>query len=178
MLRRAWLSLGSNVRREENLAAGLDALLALFGNLVVSSVYESDAVGFDGAPFLNLAAGAETGLAVGEIAAALREIENRHGRDRSQPRFSDRTLDIDLLLLGKLSGDHDGVCLPRPETTTQAFVLAPLAEIAPELVIPGHDLPLKQLWNSFPESGLTAVPFQWMGRDLSAGPGAKHFDRA
>lgn len=175
MKRTAWLSLGSNIDRAENLCAGLDALLELFGELVVSSVYESDAVGFDGAPFLNLAAGAATDLAVEEIAGLLREIENSRGRDRSQPRFSDRTLDIDLLLLGNLAGEFSGTTLPRSETTRQAFVLGPLAEIAPDLCIPGSRQTLAALWQAFPDPGMTAVPFPWRGRNLSAGHGAKTF---
>ncbi len=175
MRRTAWLSLGSNMQREANLTGGLDALLTHFGNLVVSSVYESAAVGFVGHPFLNLAAGAETELDVPEVAALLREIENEHGRDRSQPRFSDRTLDIDLLLLGDLSGDFDGIRLPRLETTVQAFVLGPLAEIAPELKIPQSQQTLAELWAAAPTSALQAVPFHWRDHDLSAHPGALQF---
>ncbi len=175
MKRTAWLSLGSNVDREENLCAGLDALLDVFGQLVVSSVYESAAVGFDGAPFLNLAAGAETDLTVAEIATLLHGIENSRGRDRSQPRFSDRTLDIDLLLLGDLAGDFSGTVLPRPETTRQGFVLGPLAEIAPGLCIPGSHQTIATLWQGFPDTGMKPVAFAWRGSNLSEVHGAKAF---
>ncbi len=171
----AWLSLGSNVDRHRNLCAGLDALLDKFGALTASSVYESAAVGFAGDPFFNLAVGIETALEVGAISEVLRDIENRFGRDRSQPRFSDRTLDIDLLMLGQRHGDHDGICLPRPETTQQPFVLVPLAEIAPELNIPLLNQKVKNLCKTLGHAGLEAVPFRWQGQDLSGITGAKRF---
>lgn len=162
----AWLSLGSNVERERHIHEGLDALAARFGALRVSSVYESAAVGFDGPAFYNLAVGLETDLAPEKLVEALRIIEDHHGRDRSQPRFSDRTLDIDLLLLGSLQGRFGDVELPRPDITRQPFVLGPLAEIAPDLVLPGTDAPLSDTWKKRQADALSRVPFDWQGKSL------------
>ena len=132
----AYISIGTNIDRQVNLRRALAELRRQFGALCVSKVYESPAVGFDGPPFLNLAAGFDTDLGPSDVVAALRRIEDQCGRDREQPRFSSRSMDIDLLLLGERRGDFDGVLLPRPEITDSAFVLVPLAELIPDAVHP------------------------------------------
>lgn len=159
---RAWLSLGSNIDREAHLRGGLDALHEQFGELLVSPVYESVAVGFEGPAFYNLAAGLESDLSPGELVRALRAIEDRFGRDRSQPRFSNRTLDIDLLSFGDLEGEFDGIVLPRPETFRQAFVLGPLADIAATETLPGQQRPLADLWQAMAPNTLKRTPFTWI----------------
>lgn len=134
---RVWLSLGSNVDRERHIAAALTALRARFGALVVSPVYDCGAVGFAGDPFLNLVVGIDTGLSVGELAAWLRALEEANGRVREPGRrFNDRTLDIDILTWGDATGVVDGVELPRGEILKHAFVLRPLADVAPEELHP------------------------------------------
>ena len=70
-----YLGVGSNIERERYIVAGLDALAGLFGELALSSVYDSEAIGFDGQPFLNLVVGVETGLSPGELSRRLRHIE-------------------------------------------------------------------------------------------------------
>lgn len=129
---RVYLSLGSNIDREENIRSGLKALEQEFGSLELSPVYESEAVGFDGEPFFNLVAAVDTDLSVGELADRLRRIENRHGRVRGERKYSSRTLDIDILTWGDQVGIIDGVELPREEILKHAFVLRPLADLAPE----------------------------------------------
>lgn len=169
-MKTAYLSLGSNVDRDANLRGGLDALQETFGTLQVSSVYESAAVGFTGSPFYNLAVALDTDLEVADLVACLRDIEDHFGRDRSKPRFSDRTLDIDLLLLGRLCGEFGTVTLPRQELFEQAFVLCPLAEIAPGLNVPGTDVSLSQLWaaagGSLESHEQPKQYFQWQGRKV------------
>ncbi|MFZ5757257.1 MAG: 2-amino-4-hydroxy-6-hydroxymethyldihydropteridine diphosphokinase [Pseudomonadota bacterium] len=132
-MNRVWLSLGSNVDRERHIRAALAALRARFGELVVSPVYDCAAVGFAGDPFLNLVVGIDTTLPVGELAAYLRALEEANGRVREAGRrYNDRTLDVDILTFGNLSGTVDGVTLPRGEILKHAFVLRPLADVAPE----------------------------------------------
>ena len=134
---RCWLSIGSNQDREASIRGAIDDLRSTFGDLILSNVYESPAEGFDGEPFLNLVAGIDTNLSVGEIDRTLRAIEDAHGRIRGPDKFAPRTLDIDLLTYGQASGTLDGRELPRCEILRYAFVLGPLAEVAPDEVHPG-----------------------------------------
>lgn len=158
-----YLSLGSNIDREKNLGAGLDALVAAFGDLRMSQVYESEAVGFDGDNFYNLVAAIETSLPVGELALLLRTIEDANGRLRSGPKFSARTLDIDILTYDDLTGEVDGVKLPRGEILKNAFVLLPLSELAPDLVHPVQGKSYQQLWEEYDQASqkLWPVVFDW-----------------
>jgi 2-amino-4-hydroxy-6-hydroxymethyldihydropteridine diphosphokinase len=127
---RVYLSLGSNIDRENNIRAALHDLENLYDVLLISTVYESEAVGFTGDAFFNLVVGLDTDKRVATLAAELRAIEEAHGRDRQGPKFSSRTLDIDILTYGNACGEIDGVMLPREETLKNAFVLRPLADIA------------------------------------------------
>ncbi|HET6912017.1 MAG TPA: 2-amino-4-hydroxy-6-hydroxymethyldihydropteridine diphosphokinase [Rhodanobacteraceae bacterium] len=141
---RFYLSLGSNLEPEEHLHAALRELRERFGALMVSSVYESEAVGFDGPPFWNLAAGLESDLDLDALSAWLHELEDRQGRRRDQPRYADRTLDIDVVAFGMDS-------LDRPEWK-QAFLLAPLAEIEPRLPMPEGDETVGDRWRRMRDS--------------------------
>lgn len=142
---RVYLSLGSNIDREHNIRSGLQALATTFGELMVSPVYESEAVGFSGDAFYNLVVGIDTALSVGDLAAALRDIEKDHGRVRGEKKFSSRTLDIDILTYNDLTGEIDGVQLPRDEILKHAFVLKPLVDLAPDARHPESGKPYRQL---------------------------------
>lgn len=146
--RRCWLSLGSNIDRERSLRGGVADLRATYGDLILSPVYESAAEGFSGEPFLNLVAGIRTTAAVTAIAAALRDIEDAHGRLRGPEKFASRTLDIDLLTYGDAVGTIDGVELPRDEILTYAFVLRPLADVAPLERHPVDGRTYAELWRA------------------------------
>ena len=147
----ACLSLGSNVAPERHLARAADALRARFGSVRLSRAYRTAAVGFTGGDFLNAAAVVETDLDPVALDAWLHALEDAHGRDRSGPRFGDRTLDIDLVLYDDLVLTGPGnLRLPRPELR-HAFVLRPLAEIAPDRVEPASGRTLAQLWAASPE---------------------------
>lgn len=146
---RVYVSIGSNIGREQNIRAGVAELRARFGTLILSSVYESEAVGFDGDSFYNLVAGFDTALAPQQVAEALRVIEEAHGRVRNGPRFSSRTLDIDLLLYDDLILHEGKLEIPRDEITKNAFVLWPLAEIAPQLRHPQRGVSYGALWEAF-----------------------------
>ena len=163
-----YVSIGSNIERERHITAVLDALADRFGLLQISSVYESEAVGFDGDHFLNLVVGFDTEMSVGDLSAALRGIEDDNGRTRGEHRFCGRTLDIDILTYGEAAGDIDGVCLPRAEILENAFVLLPLAEIAPAALHPITRQSFADIWKSYgrPQK-LWPVSFVWRGRTVS-----------
>ena len=147
---RAYLSLGSNLEPERHLRAALAELQARFGALTVSPTYRSPAEGFEGPDFLNLAVGLDTDLDPVALDAWLHELEARHGRRRDVPRYSSRTLDVDIVLYGDLVVDGPGhLRIPRPELE-HAFVLRPLSDIAPGLVVPGTGKTLAELWRAFP----------------------------
>ncbi|WP_444920888.1 2-amino-4-hydroxy-6-hydroxymethyldihydropteridine diphosphokinase [Microbulbifer sp. CnH-101-G] len=158
-----YLSLGSNINRAQYIRAALDALAGRFGELQVSRVFESEAVGFQGDNFYNLVVGLQTDLPVGQLALCLRGIEDANGRLRSGPKFSARTLDIDILTYDHLTGTVDGVKLPRGEIVKNAFVLQPLAEIAPEVLHPVEQKTYRQLWNEYDQASqkLWPVEFIW-----------------
>jgi 2-amino-4-hydroxy-6-hydroxymethyldihydropteridine diphosphokinase len=161
-----YLGVGSNIERERYIVAGLDALQGLFGDFALSSVYDSAAIGFDGQSFLNLVVQVETDLGVGELARQLRHIEVEHGRPAHATRFSSRQLDIDILTYDDKVGVFEGVELPRGEILENAFVLCPLAELAPEALHPVIGESYLALWQSFDRAAqdLDKVDFVWRGR--------------
>lgn len=156
------LSLGSNVQRYHHINAGLWALESNFGQVLSSPVYESAAVGFDGNPFLNLVAVVQTQHSLDSVIQRLKQIEDANGRVRSGPRFSSRTLDIDVVTYGNCYGVVDGVELPRPELFKNAFVLLPMADLWPNRCVPGQSKTYSELWQALSHEGqqLHQVPFE------------------
>lgn len=150
----AYLSLGSNIDAELNLIAAIDALRARFGDVSVSPLYRTAAVGFDGEDFLNAAARIETDLEPEALDAWLHALEDAQGRRRDQPRFSSRPLDIDLLLYDErvLKGPRH-LEIPRPELAEQAFVLKPMADLAPDLIHPTVGRTLHAMWQEMDRQG-------------------------
>ena len=147
----ALLSLGSNESPEHYLRAAVAELRARFGDVVVSPVYRTPAVGFDGPDFLNCAAAIRSDLEPQALNDWLHALEDAHGRDRSGPRYGDRTLDIDIVFYDDLVLEGPGhLQLPRDELRL-AFVLRPLAEIAPGHVDPRSGRTLAELWADSPE---------------------------
>jgi 2-amino-4-hydroxy-6-hydroxymethyldihydropteridine diphosphokinase len=157
-----YISLGSNIDRERNTRAGIDALQRVFGELNLSSVYESEAVGFEGDAFYNMVIACEVDTPVHETNQILRDIEDAHGRDRSGPKFSSRTLDLDLLLYDDLVLDEKGLKLPRGEILKNAFVLWPLAEIAPDLRHPQSGATYAELWAGFDKTKESLKPIEFL----------------
>ena len=147
-----FLGLGSNQDAPAMFNSALKALAAQFGTIEKSPVYESEAVGFDGTNFLNMVVRVQTSLSVGELLAALRAIEDDHGRDRSQPKFASRTLDIDILTYDRRVGEFDGVLLPRDEVLKNAFVLRPLADSWPTMTHPENNRSFAELWQAYDQS--------------------------
>jgi len=147
-----FLSIGSNIDKEKNIEAGIEALKQKFGDVICSATYESESVGFDGDNFYNLVARIETDESVDAVVAMLKQIEDEHGRTRSGPRFSSRTLDIDILLYDDMIRDDEVVSVPRDEIITNAFVLRPLAELAGDKCHPQVGDSYKTLWEKFDNS--------------------------
>lgn len=163
MSAQAFISIGSNIDAEYNIRSCLDALHRHFKPLQLSNFYESEAVGMEGDNFINLVAAFSTELGVHELNHALHQIELQHGRRRDQPRFSPRSLDLDLLLYDDLVLDEHGLVLPRDEITRYAFVLLPLSELAPDRIHPILHQTIADLWRAFddPSQALWVIPFDW-----------------
>jgi 2-amino-4-hydroxy-6-hydroxymethyldihydropteridine diphosphokinase len=157
---RVYVSVGSNIDRDHNIATALRLLEASFGELQRSSVYESEAVGFDSDPFYNLVVGFDTRDSPREIQDALHCIEEASGRIRTTG-LSARTLDLDLLLYDDLVIDEDGLVLPRADISRYAFVLGPLAEVAGEQRHPASGERYADMWSAFDEAGQTLSRIDW-----------------
>jgi 2-amino-4-hydroxy-6-hydroxymethyldihydropteridine diphosphokinase len=143
---KAYLSLGSNQEPEQHLAAAVQALKQAFGEVVLSDWVQTKAVGFDGPDFINGAAIIETDWDVYTLDAWLHSLEDAQGRKRDVPRFSSRTLDIDIIFFDDLILNGPGnLQIPRPELK-HAFVLGPLAQIAPDYVNPESGATLREAW--------------------------------
>jgi 2-amino-4-hydroxy-6-hydroxymethyldihydropteridine diphosphokinase len=146
--RDAFIGLGSNLGdRGAELERAFEQIGTLPATALVarSSIYESAPLDAPGGDYLNAVALVRTALAPQVLLAALQAIEHAHGRVRAGPN-APRTLDLDLLLYDAERIDTPGLVVPHPRLHERAFVLVPLAEIAPTLVIPGcgpvHDLAL------------------------------------
>lgn len=156
-----YISVGSNMDRDYHIRQGVKALEQHLGVLHLSSVYESEAVGFSGDSFYNLVIGANTDLSIVECKSLFKQIEDKYGRDRTAARFSGRTLDLDLLTYDNLICQQP-VQLPRAEITENAFVLWPLAEIAPQQIHPITNKSYAELWRNYTkQQKLWPVPFNW-----------------
>jgi 2-amino-4-hydroxy-6-hydroxymethyldihydropteridine diphosphokinase len=137
----AYIALGANLADPvAQVRAGMAALATLPRTRLVaqSSLYRTAPVGYADQPdFINAVAAVETALSPRELLTALLATEQQHGRVR---KFANapRTLDLDVLLYGEVQMHEDGLTIPHPRMHERAFVLVPLAEIAPRCVIPGR----------------------------------------
>jgi len=156
-----YISLGSNINRATNTRAGVAALRAQYGELRLSSVYESVAIGFEGSHFYNMVIALQTDAPVMTLVHGLKEIEERHGRLRQSPKFSSRTLDLDLLLYDNEIINQPGLQIPRHEIIKHAFVLWPLAEIAPQLKHPQLEKTYAELWRDFDKDKQQLKPVEF-----------------
>ncbi len=159
------LSLGSNINAVNNIRSVVRELRKEFGEIRCSSVYESEAVGFSGDNFLNLVGLVETERPLSAILDFVKQLEDSLGRDRSMPKFSGRSMDIDILTYGEVDGADCGIALPRPEITENAFVLQPLAELLPEQLHSETRLSFSSLWLDYDKGRqkLWPIEFDWQG---------------
>lgn len=163
-----YISIGSNQDAVRQVRYGVEQLRYHFTGLQLSTVYESEAVGFEGDNFLNLVAAADTQMTISQVEQAFKHIEKSAGRIRGAKKFSNRTLDIDLLLYDNIVCERP-VRLPRGEVLYHAFVLLPLAEIAGELKHPVVHETYDALWQEFKRKeseqkepqNLWPITFEW-----------------
>jgi 2-amino-4-hydroxy-6-hydroxymethyldihydropteridine diphosphokinase len=155
-------SIGSNIDAENNIRSAVQALEKRFGSLRLSSVYQSQAVGFDGDDFLNLVVAFDSDQSPVMIQKQFHDIEIEHGRQRGDKAFASRSLDIDLLLYNDLIMDNGKLHLPRDEIEKYAFVLAPLAEISPQNMHPETGVSYGEMWREFTgPREITRIDFEY-----------------
>lgn len=159
---KVYISIGSNIDKETQIIAGVKSLIDEFGQVLLSSVYECDPVGFVGDSFYNLVAEVHTEQSPGYVGALLKKLEKTHGRVDFSKKFSARKMDLDILLYDDLIIDEP-VQIPRDEIPHNAYVLQPLAEIAGDLIHPTLMKSYGQLWQAYnkQKQQLRKVPFTW-----------------
>lgn len=146
---RVYVSIGSNIEPARHVRQALRDLRDAFGDMVISPIYASAAVGFDGDDFLNLVVGLDTRESPEAVAERLRQIEDANGRVRGPEKYAARTLDLDALTYGDQCIRSGRLVLPRNEITRYAFVLRPLADIAGDEVHPELGQTYGELWAAF-----------------------------
>jgi 2-amino-4-hydroxy-6-hydroxymethyldihydropteridine diphosphokinase len=144
-----YVAAGSNVEPERNLALAALQLRRDFPDVRFSPWYRNRAVGFEGADFINFVAGFTTQHSINEVLSRLHAIETACGRPRGAPRWAPRSMDLDVLLYGDLTCDEPRLKLPRPDLLKRAFMLGPLAALAPELMHPTEKVTIGELWQRF-----------------------------
>jgi 2-amino-4-hydroxy-6-hydroxymethyldihydropteridine diphosphokinase len=158
-----YLGLGSNIEPDTNFRLGIAELRRRFGELELSPVYSGPAIGFESDDFLNMVVGLRTERAPEAILAEIENIHRVARRERDGAKLKPRTLDIDLLLYDDLVVDEPGRDLPRGDVLEYAFVLRPLADIAPELIHPATGRTMREHWQDF---DATTQPLQRVDLEL------------
>lgn len=143
------LSVGSNIEREKNTHYAIAEIRRRYGEIDLSPVYETSAVGFDGPAFFNLIVGMQTDDAVADIIRSLKQIETDAGRVKGPKTYDSRVLDIDVVLYGDHNLRDSGINIPRDEIEKYAYVLKPLADIYPDLVHPVTRQTIAEMWSGF-----------------------------
>lgn len=141
------INLGSNTNRAYHINRAVDELRKIFNHLQQSAIYQSPAVGFTGNDFYNTGVNIKTQFSVQQVFNHLHAIEHKLGRDRNQPKFSSRVIDLDLVLYGSLVSTQ--YRLPRADILRYAFVLAPLVELMPNTHHPIEKKTYRTLWQAF-----------------------------
>ena len=153
-----YVGAGSNIAPERHLARAVAALSREFPGARFSPWYRNRAVGFAGEDFINLVSGFDTALPLPAVLGRLHAIEALCGRERHAPRWAPRSMDLDVLLYGDLVCDEPGLKLPRPDLLKRAYMLGPLAALAPEIVHPTAQLTIGELWRRFDRSAHPLEP--------------------
>ncbi|EGU30565.1 2-amino-4-hydroxy-6-hydroxymethyldihydropteridine diphosphokinase [Vibrio scophthalmi] len=148
----AYIGVGSNIDRKKHIETAIVELSRIGEELQISTIYECEAVGFKSEPFYNLVVKMKTALEVTEFSHALRKIELKWGRREDAAKFEARTLDLDIILFGELVSEHQPQ-IPRDDIYKFAFVIQPLNELCPQLVVPGDGRTIQQIFTStdYPE---------------------------
>ena len=144
-----YLGLGSNISPEENLSLAIRELKQRYGELTISTVYRSAALGFEGGDFLNLVVRLRSEESPEEICDEIERLHNLSGRIRGSKKWESRPLDVDLLLYDDLIRSERQVRVPRSDVLEYSFVLRPMAELAPDLVHPVTGKTMLTHWQEF-----------------------------
>jgi 2-amino-4-hydroxy-6-hydroxymethyldihydropteridine diphosphokinase len=153
-----YVAAGSNIEPLRNLRRALEALQQLYTPLAVSPAYRNRAVGFEGADFINLVVGFTTAQTPHQVRQQLQSVEALCGRPRDAPRWAPRSMDLDILLYGALISSEPGLILPRPDLLRRAYMLKPLADLAPNLLHPTAGRTMAQLWQDLEPAGHELIP--------------------
>jgi 2-amino-4-hydroxy-6-hydroxymethyldihydropteridine diphosphokinase len=153
-----YLSLGTNLgNRLDNLNHALESLKEFCQVVVSSSVYETDPWGFEDQPFFyNQVVKIETVLDPIQLLREIKKMELEMGRIPTF-QYGPRLIDIDILLYDKLIMNSPELTIPHPQMKSRAFVLSPLVEIAPDLVLPGEEVDAETLNREIGSSGIRKV---------------------
>jgi len=154
----AYVAAGSNVRPRECLAKALGMLAREFPGLRASRAFSNAAVGFAGDDFINLVVVFPAEIPTEALLERLKAVEHACGREPGAPKWGPRTLDLDLLLHGDRIGRVAGKNLPHPDLLTRAWVLGPLAELAPGLIHPVAGERIDDLWRRFDRGAHRLTP--------------------
>ena len=146
---RVFVAAGSNVDAERNLAKASAELVREFPDIEFSPWYQNQAVGFEGADFINFVVGFNTDLPVRTVVEKLRAIEALCGRPPGAPKWAPRSMDLDILLYGDLVHEEPGLKLPRPDLIKRPFMLGPTADLVPDLKHPTENATIGELWQRF-----------------------------
>ncbi len=157
-----YVAAGSNIAPGARLREALAFIEDDYGPLKVSPTYRNAAVGFEGEDFLNLAIGISTDEGVWQVVERLRAIETRCGRPRDAPKWAARAMDLDIVLYGSLVCSEPGLTLPRLDLVRRAYMLKPVADIAPDVVHPTLGMRLAELWEEFDSGGHELVTVDLM----------------
>jgi 2-amino-4-hydroxy-6-hydroxymethyldihydropteridine diphosphokinase len=154
---------GSNIEPVANLRRALDALAGHYPSLRASRAFRNRAVGFEGEDFVNLVVAFDTDQDVRTVIERLHEAESLCGRARDAPKWAPRSMDLDVLLYGSMVTDEPGLALPRPDLVRRAYMLGPMAELAPDLVHPTSGSTMRELWESFDRNAhpMRPVDLDW-----------------
>ena len=152
---RVYIGIGSNIDKHLHIPRVIEELQAEFGEVTVSPIYQTTAVGFEGEDFYNLVVAINTQLTPQEMFYYLRSLEDAHDRKRTNSnQFVARTLDLDQLLYDDQRIEDGTLSIPHEDIIRYAFVLKPLADIAPDLLHPILQKSMQLLWEEFDQRSM------------------------
>jgi 2-amino-4-hydroxy-6-hydroxymethyldihydropteridine diphosphokinase len=157
---KVFVAAGSNVEPESNLARACGEVARHWPDATFSRAFRNQAVGFDGPDFINMVVGFETAETIDAVLAKLHAIEESCGRPRFAPKWAPRAMDLDILLFGERIGKTDKYTLPRPDLLKRAFMLGPMAELAPDVIHPVEKRSIRELWEAFDRDGHAMTPVE------------------
>ncbi len=156
---RAFIGVGSNIDPDNNVRLALQLLATRVHVLGISTVYQTEPLGArEQNPFYNCVVELETDLPPEQLlVSVLRKVEEQLGRIRTADKYAPRTIDLDLLLYGELVMNTAHLTLPDPDIMRRPFLAIPLYELAPELLLPGSKIPIKEVAEKLSQEKMMAL---------------------